>query len=42
VPEPDAEPHDEKIGRLKKELLAALDESARLEQVVRAQLDGLG
>jgi len=41
VPAPDAEPHDEKIGRLKKELLAALDESARLEQVVRAQLDGL-
>ena len=32
------EPIDAKIERLTKELLAAFDESARLEQVVRTQL----
>ena len=32
------EPIDEKIERLTKELFAAFDESARLEQVVRTQL----
>jgi type I restriction enzyme M protein len=37
--EDDGEPIDEKIGRLTKELLAALDESARLEKVVRQQLE---
>jgi type I restriction-modification system DNA methylase subunit len=35
-----AEPADEKIARLTKELYAALDESARLEQVLRQHLDG--
>ncbi|KAA1249303.1 SAM-dependent DNA methyltransferase [Mycobacterium simiae] len=34
----DGEPIDEKITRLKKELLEALDESARLEKVMREQL----
>ncbi|WP_006246060.1 type I restriction-modification system subunit M [Mycolicibacterium tusciae] len=37
--EDDAEPIDEKIARLKVELLAAFDESARLEKVVREQLE---
>ncbi|BCI82036.1 MULTISPECIES: type I restriction-modification system subunit M [Mycobacteriaceae] len=36
--EDDGEPINEKIARLKAELLAAFDESARLETVVRAQL----
>ncbi len=40
VPE-DAEPIDEKIARLTKELTAALDESARLDAVVREQLGRL-
>jgi type I restriction enzyme M protein len=35
-----AESVDEKIARLTKELYAALDESARLEQALRQQLDG--
>ena len=35
----DGEPIAEKIDRLTKELFAHFDESARLEQVVRAQLD---
>jgi len=37
--EDDGEPIDEKIARLKAELLAAFDESARLEKVVREQLE---
>lgn len=37
--EDDGEPIDEKIARLTKELLAAFDESARLEKVVREQLE---
>ena len=37
----DGEPVAEKIDRLKKELFAHFDESARLEQVVRAQLERL-
>lgn len=37
--EDDGEPIDEKIARLKTELLAAFDESARLEKVVREQLE---
>ncbi|MCV7197002.1 class I SAM-dependent DNA methyltransferase [Mycobacterium angelicum] len=36
------EPIDEKIARLKAELLASLDESARLEKVVREQLEQIG
>lgn len=40
--EDDGEPVDEKIARLTKELLSAFDESARLEQVVRKQLERLG
>jgi type I restriction enzyme M protein len=36
--EDDGEPMDEKIARLSGELLAAFDESARLEKVVRRQL----
>jgi len=39
--EDDGEPLDHKIGRLRGELLAAFDESARLEQVVRRQLERL-
>jgi type I restriction enzyme M protein len=35
----DDEPVAEKIARLKKELLAALDESARLDEVVRDQVE---
>ncbi len=35
------EPVDEKIARLTKDLLAALDESARLEKVVRQQVERL-
>ncbi|MCK9247547.1 MAG: type I restriction-modification system subunit M [Solirubrobacteraceae bacterium] len=38
----DAEPIDEKIARLTGELTAALDESARLDAVVREQLGRLG
>ncbi|CQD11299.1 type I restriction/modification system DNA methylase HsdM [Mycobacterium lentiflavum] len=34
----DAEPADEKIARLTRDLLAALDESARMETVVREQV----
>ena len=41
-PPADSEPREQKISRLKKELLAALDDSARLEQVVRAHLEALG
>ena len=37
----DAEPIADKIDRLTKELLAQFDESARLEQIVRAQLERL-
>lgn len=37
--EDDGEPIEEKIARLKSELLAAFDESARLEKVVREQLE---
>ncbi len=40
--EDDGEPIDEKIARLKKELLEAFDESARLEKVVREELERLG
>jgi type I restriction enzyme M protein len=39
--EDDGEPIDAKIERLSKELLAQFDESARLEQVVRDQLERL-
>ncbi|ORV68600.1 type I restriction-modification system subunit M [Mycobacterium gastri] len=39
--EDDGEPIDEKIARLTKELLVAFDESARLEKVVREQLERL-
>jgi type I restriction enzyme M protein len=39
--ENDGEPVDQKIARLTKELLAALDESARLEMVVRDQVERL-
>jgi type I restriction enzyme M protein len=39
--EDDGEPVDEKIARLTKDLLAALDESARLEKVVREQMERL-
>ena len=39
--EDDGEPVDEKIARLTKDLLAALDESARLETVVREQVERL-
>lgn len=38
----DDEPIDEKIARLKSELTAALDESARLDKVVREQLERIG
>ena len=41
VAEDDGEPVDEKIARLSKDLLAALDESARLEKIVREQLERL-
>jgi type I restriction enzyme M protein len=34
----DDEPADEKIARLTTDLLVALDESARLDEVVREQL----
>ena len=37
--EDDGEPIDEKVARLKTELLAALDESARLDKVLREQLE---
>ena len=37
----DDEPIAEKIDRLKKELFAQFDESARIEQVVREQLERL-
>ena len=40
--EDDGEPFDAKIERLTKELLAAFDESARLEKVVREQLERIG
>ena len=39
--EDDGEPVGQKIGRLTKELLAALDESARLDHVVREQVERL-
>lgn len=38
-PEDDGEPVDEKVERLSKELLAALDESAHQDKVVREQLE---
>ncbi|MCV7408889.1 restriction endonuclease subunit M [Mycobacterium florentinum] len=38
APGEDAEPADEKIARLTRELMAALDESARMETVVREQV----
>jgi type I restriction enzyme M protein len=41
VAEEDREPIDGKIARLTKDLLAALDESARLEAVVRQQVERL-
>ena len=40
-PEEDGEPVERKISRLNRELLAAFDESARLEGVVRAQIERL-
>jgi type I restriction enzyme M protein len=39
--EDDGEPLDEKIARLSKGLVGAFDESARLERVVRDQLERL-
>jgi type I restriction-modification system DNA methylase subunit len=39
--EGDGEPVDQKISRLTKDLLAAMDESARLETVVRRQVERL-
>jgi type I restriction enzyme M protein len=39
--EDDGEPVDKKIGRLTTDLMEALDESARLEKVVREQLERL-
>ena len=39
--EEDDEPIDEKIARLTNELTAALDDAARLDQVVREQLGRL-
>ncbi|QTR02254.1 N-6 DNA methylase, partial [Saccharothrix algeriensis] len=36
--DPDAEPVEERIARLTKELFEQLDESARLDAVVREQL----
>jgi type I restriction enzyme M protein len=39
--DPDAEPNAIRIGRLTRELLAHLDESARLDSVVRRQLERL-
>ncbi len=39
--EDDGEPVDEKVARLTKDLLTALDESARIEEVVRDQLERL-
>lgn len=41
VPEDDGERVDEKIARLTMDLLAALDESARLDRVVRDQVERL-
>jgi type I restriction enzyme M protein len=40
-PTSDGEPADEKVARLTKDLLAALDESARLDAVVREQVERL-
>jgi type I restriction enzyme M protein len=40
-PTGDGEPADEKVARLTKDLLAALDESARLDAVVREQVERL-
>ena len=40
-PEDDGEPTEEKVARLTKELLAAMDESARLDAEVRKQLGRL-
>ncbi|MEU2974024.1 type I restriction-modification system subunit M [Nocardiopsis alba] len=42
VEDPDAEPLDEKIARLTKELFEHFDESKRLEAVVRNQLGRIG
>ncbi|OBB98377.1 N-6 DNA methylase [Mycobacterium sp. 852002-30065_SCH5024008] len=42
APQGDGEPVEQKIARLTGDLLAALDESARLESVVRQQLERLG
>ena len=41
TPQDDGEPADEKIARLTKDLLAALDESTRTEKVVREQVERL-
>ena len=40
--EDDGEPIEEKIARLKAELLAAFDESTRLDKIVRDQLERIG
>lgn len=40
--EDDGEPVEEKIARLKAELLAAFDESTRLDKIVRDQLERIG
>ncbi|MFD8703775.1 type I restriction-modification system subunit M [Kitasatospora sp. NPDC059648] len=40
--DPDAEPVEERVARLTKELFAQLDESARLDMVVREQLGRIG
>ncbi len=39
-PDGDAEPPADKVARLAKDLIASLDESARLAEVVREQLEG--
>ncbi|MFH5229976.1 type I restriction-modification system subunit M [Antrihabitans spumae] len=39
--EDDGEPIDEKIARLSNELLAAFDESSRLEKIVRQQMESI-
>ncbi len=42
VAEDDGEPDEEKVERLKAELFAAFDETARLERVVRQQMERVG
>lgn len=39
--EDDGEPIDEKLARLRKQLLAEFEEADRLEQIIRQRLDGL-